>query len=134
MIVTTGGRGFSDSSGYRDLALELGRDQQHLVVGERLRRRLHGAEVHQQLDDLRHCHTERLRKVPQRDARLDRDGPARRRDLARLARRPFGAVAAGALALPLAGPAAALVDDDAAPALGAASARSDRSIGLTVGH
>ena len=45
-----------------------------------------------------------------------------------------GGAIAGALALALAGTAAALVDDDAAPALGAAAARSDRSIRLAVCH
>ena len=46
----------------RDLALELGGDQLDLVVGERLGRGLHLAEVHQHLDDLRH----RDRRAPAR--------------------------------------------------------------------
>ena len=118
----------------RHLALELGRDQLHLVVGERLRRRLHRAEVHQQLDDLRHRDAERLREVAQRDAGLD-GRPARsgRRPRA-AASAAVGRAVAGALALALTGPAAALVDDDAAPALGAAAARSDRSVRFAVSH
>ena len=62
----------------RDLALDLGRDQLDLVVGERLRRGPHLAEAHQGLDDLRHRHAERGREVLDGDARLDRDGPGRR--------------------------------------------------------
>ena len=118
----------------RHLALELGGDQHHLVVGERLGRGLHRPEAHQQLDDLRHRNAERLREVAERDAGLDGRGTGRRNDLARLPRPAVGRAVAGALALPLAGTAAALVDDDAAPALGAASARPDRSIRLAVCH
>ena len=92
----------------RHLALELGRDQLHLVVGERLRRGLHRVEVHQQLDDLRHRDAERLREVAQRDARLDGDRPGRRDDLARLPGPAVGRAVARALALALPGPAAAL--------------------------
>jgi hypothetical protein len=44
----------------RDLALDLRRDQLDLVVAQRLRRRAHLAEAHQDLDDLRHRHAERL--------------------------------------------------------------------------
>ena len=98
----------------RHLALELGRDQLDLVVGERLRGRLHLPEVHQELDDLRHRDAERLREVAQRDAGLDR-----RRD--RSGRRPRAAGAARGrrdgrrdAAAGLARTAAALLDDDAA--------------------
>ncbi len=47
----------------RHLTLQLGGDQLHLVVGQRLRRRLHRAEVHQDLDDLGRLHAERLREL-----------------------------------------------------------------------
>jgi len=55
-------------------------------------------------------------------------------DLARLARAAVGGAIAGPLALALARASAALVDDDAAPALGPAAARPDRSIRLAVCH
>ena len=78
MIVTTGGRGVRSASASsndlglvlvgrvldRDLALDLGRDQLDLVVGQRLRRRPHLAEAHQGLDDLRHRHAERRPRDP----------------------------------------------------------------------
>ena len=118
----------------RDLALELRGDQQDLFVGERLGRRLHRAEVHEQLDDLRHRDAERLREVAERDARLDGGRPGGRDDVARLARSPVGGTIARPLALAGAGAAAAALDDDAPPALGAAAARSDRSVGLSVCH
>ena len=83
----------------RDLALELGRDELDLLVGERLRRRPHLAEAHEDLDDLAHRHAERLREILDRDAGLDRDGAGRRRRrlLARLRRRrrPSGRAAGG---------------------------------------
>ena len=118
----------------RHLTPELGCDQLHLVVGQRLGGGLHRAEVHQQLDDLRHRDPERLREVAQRDAGFDGRRAGRRDDLARLARAAVGVAIAGALALALSGAAAALVDDDAAPALGPAAARPDRSIRLAVCH
>ena len=118
----------------RHLAPELGRDHLHLVVGQRLGRGLHRAEVHEQLDDLRHRDTECLREVAKRDAGFDGRGTGRRDDLAGLARAAVGRAIAGPLALALAGAAAALVDDDAAPALGPAAARPDRSIRLAVCH
>src|SRR5712691_8589391 len=52
----------------RHLALQLGTDQLDLLVGERLRRGPHLAEVHQDLDQLRHRYAERLREVADRDA------------------------------------------------------------------
>ena len=118
----------------RHLALELGGDHHHLVIGERLRRRLHRPEVHQELDDLRHRHAESLREVAQRDAGLDSRGPRRCDDLARLARAAVGRTVARPLALAGSGAPTAAVDDDATPPLGAAAARSDRSVGLAVGH
>ena len=63
----------------RDLALDLRRDQLDLLVAQRLRRRAHLAEAHEDLDDLRHRHAERLREVADADARLDGDGAGRRR-------------------------------------------------------
>ena len=118
----------------RHLALELGGDQLDLVVRQRLRRGLHRAEVHQELDDLRHRDAERLREVAQRDARLDGRRAGRLDDLARLPRPAVGRAVAGTLALALPGAVAALVDDDAAPPPRASAARSDRSIRLAVGH
>ncbi len=56
------------------LALELGADQLHFLVGERLRRRAHLAEGHENLDQLRHWDAERLREVADGDAGLDGDG------------------------------------------------------------
>ena len=63
----------------RHFALQLGRDQLDLLVGERLRRRLRRAEVEEDLDDRLHRDAERLREVADADARLDRDGTGRRR-------------------------------------------------------
>src|SRR5262249_47613250 len=101
---------------------------------QRLGRGLHRAETHQQLDDLRHRNTKRLREVAERDARLDGRGTGRRLDLARLARRAVRRAVARPLTLAGAGAAAAAFDDDAPPALGAAAARSDRSVRLAVCH
>ena len=47
----------------RDLALELRADDLDLLVGERLRRRPHLAEAHEDLDELGHRDAERLREV-----------------------------------------------------------------------
>src|SRR4029077_8034558 len=63
----------------RDLALDLGRDQLDLLVAERLGRRPHLTEAHQDLDDLGHRDAERLREVADADAGLDRDRTGRRR-------------------------------------------------------
>ncbi len=114
----------------RHLALELGRDQLDLFVGQRLRRRPHLAEVHENLDDVRHRDAERLRVVAHADARLDGDGTGRRR------RRLAGAVAARrvvAAAASLARVARArslVVDDDPAPAITrtTTAARAERTI------
>jgi hypothetical protein len=118
----------------RDLALQLGGDQLDLVVGQRLRGRLHRVQVHEQLDDLRHRDAECLREVAQRHAGLDGHGPRRRDDLARCARAAVGWTVARPLALALAGAVPALVDHDPPAPLRASSARSDRSIRLAVGH
>ena len=61
----------------RDLALDLGGDHLDLLVGERLGRGPHLAEVHEDLDELGHRDAERLREVLDRDAGLDGDGTAR---------------------------------------------------------
>src|SRR5207245_5756956 len=97
-----------------DLATDLLRDQLHLLVAQRLRRRAHLAEAHEDLDDARHRDAERLRQVADADAGLDRHGTRRRRR----GRAGF-AVALRVLAgLPLltGGTRPALVDDDAPPA------------------
>src|SRR5207249_2331678 len=70
----------------------------------------------------------------ERDAGFDGRRPGGRRDLALLPRGAIDRTVARALALPRAGAAAAAFDDDPAPALGAAAARSDRSIWFAVGH
>ena len=64
----------------RDLALDLGRDELDLLVAQRLGRRAHLAEPHEDLDELRHRDAERLREVLDADAGLDGDGTGRRRD------------------------------------------------------
>ena len=114
----------------RHLALELGGDQLDLFVGERLGRRPHLAEVHEDLDDVRHRDAERLREVADADAGFDGDGTGRRdRRLARsvAARR---VVAAAASLARVARTRRLVVDDDAAPAVAraAAAARAERTI------
>ena len=73
----------------RDLAVELGADDLDLLVRQRLGRRAHLAEPHEDLDELGHRHAECLREVDLRDSRLDGDrtGRRRRRRLPRLRRR-----------------------------------------------
>ena len=114
----------------RHLALQLGGDQLDLLVGERLRGSPHLAEVHEDLDQLRHRDAQRLREVADRDAGLNGHRPGRGDDLAGLLRRAdflaTAALAPGWAAAAL----AALVDDD--PALAArarAAAGPDWSIG-----
>jgi len=101
----------------RDLACKLGSDQLDLVVGERLRGRLHRAEVHQQLDDLTHRDPDRLREVAQGDTGFDGHGAGRRNGFARRPGNPLLAVAR-ALALTGSRATGAALDDDTAPALG----------------
>ena len=67
-----------------DLSPDLGGDQLDLFVGERLRHRLRRAEAHQDRDQLRHRHAERLAQVLDGDPGLDRDRAGRLDDLARL--------------------------------------------------
>ena len=140
MIVTTGGRG--DEVGLvvvvlrrlelllgrvldRDLALELGADDLDLLVGERLRRRPHLAEAHEDLDQLGHRDAERLGEVLDRYAGLDRGRPGRRagRRLARLRRcgTAIARLAPGAAA-------SAALDDDAPLAPSGAAAGANGAI------
>ena len=77
----------------RDLALDLRRDQLDLLVAQRLRRRAHLAEAHQDLDDLRHRDAERLREVADADAGLDGDGTGRRRRRRRVGSRRWRVLA-----------------------------------------
>ena len=56
----------------RDLAPDLGGDQLDLLVGQRLRRRAHLAEAHQDLDDLGHRDAERAGEILDGDARTRR--------------------------------------------------------------
>ena len=109
----------------RDLALELRADDLDLLVGERLRRRPHLPEAHQDLDELGHRDAERLREVLHRDAGLDRDRPGRwrRRRLARLRRRAraVAGLTAGASASPA-------LDDDAPLPPSGSSPRANRAI------
>jgi hypothetical protein len=113
----------------RDLAPDLGRDQLDLLVGQRLRRRPHLAEAHEDLDDVRHRDAERLRQVADADAGLDRDGTRRLRGrlLPALAALPVLTPARLALLPRRAG--SLVVDDDPAPAVsGAAAARAERPV------
>ena len=116
----------------RDLALQLGRDQLDLLVGERLRRSPHLAEVHQDLDQVGHRDPERLGVVANGHARLDGDRARRRDDLARLLRRADFLAAAALAPLRAARAVAALVDDDAAlAARSRAAAGPDRPVRST---
>ena len=110
----------------RDLALELGADDLDLLVGERLRRRPHLAESHEDLDELAHGDAERLREVLDGDAGLDRHRPRGRRcrRLARLRRRGRAIARLPACAAP-----SAALDDDAPLPPPGASAGADRSVG-----
>ena len=109
----------------RDLALELRADDLDLLVGERLRRRPHLPEVHQDLDELGHRDAERLREVLDGDAGLDCHRPRRGRRR-RLTRRRRCVRAVARLAA-RAAPSAAL-DDDAPLAPARSPARTDRSV------
>ncbi len=71
----------------RDLALDLGRDQLHGLVRERLGDRDHLPQAHQDLDDLGRRHAERLRQVLDRHPGGDGDRTGR----LRAGRRPSGA-------------------------------------------
>jgi len=144
MIVTTGGRGARSPLGVLerldlvlllgqvldvDLAPDLGGDQLDLLVAQRLRRRLHLAEVHQDLDELGHLDLERLREIADGHARRDGHRPGRRNDLALFLGLTVGCVlAARARVLPRTRSAG--VDDDAAAAAGAsgATARAHGSV------
>ena len=117
------------------LALDLGGDDLDLLVRERLRRRPHLAEAHQDLDELAHRHAEGLRQVLDGGAGLHGDGARRRGDrLLLLARRPdSGAVAR----LPsLAAPSAAALDDHAPLPPAGTLAGANRAVGAvaSVGH
>ena len=118
-----------------DLALDLGRDQLHRLVAERLGDRDHLAEAHHDLDDLRDRDPERRGEILDADAGLDGDGPGRRRNRLLPRLRAGGRTAIARLAAVAAARVAA-VDDDAALAPGGASARADRAIWLvgSVGH
>ncbi len=109
----------------RDLALELGADDLDLFVRERLRRRPHLSEPHQDLDELGHGDTEGLREVLDGDAGLDRDRARRRRcrRLARLRRRARAIAGLTACASP-----SAALDDDAPLAPAGALAGSYRAV------
>src|SRR5207244_2222496 len=95
-----------------DLTPELGADDLDLLVGERLRRRSHLPEVHQDLDEVGHGDAERLGEVLDRDPGLDGDGTrGRGRGLCAWGRRRRGAIAR----LPPVAPAGAAALDDDAP-------------------
>ena len=119
----------------RDLALELGREQLDLVVGERLVAVLHLAEAHQELDQIAAPRCRRAcEKSPSVDARLDGDRPGGRRDVARLLGLRSDLVAiARPLALAGARAAAAALDHDAALPVARAAA-SSWSDGSTAWH
>ena len=79
----------------RDLALDLGRDQLHGLVGERLGDGDHLPEGHHDLDDLRDRDPERAREVLDGHPGRNGDRAGRLDDLARLLGRSRGAVARG---------------------------------------
>jgi translation initiation factor IF-2 len=68
----------------RHVALDLGGDERHSLVRERLRDRHHRAQAHQDLDELCRRHSERLRQILDRYARVDGDRPGRLRTGRRL--------------------------------------------------
>ena len=105
-----------------DLALDLGGDQLHRLVRERLRDRDHLAEAHHDLDDLSRRHAERLGQVLDGDARRNRDRTGRLRPRRRFRPR-LGALTR--LARVLARPRCAAVDDDTALAATRRLARAD---------
>jgi hypothetical protein len=117
----------------RDLALELSGDDLDLLVRERLRRRPHLPERHQDLDELGHRDAERLRKILDGDAGLDGDGAARGCRGSRAWSRRRCAIP-WLPTVPAAG--APTFDDDAALAPSRPAARADRSIRSVspVGH
>ena len=118
------------------LAADVGGDQLDLLVGERLRHRLRRAEAHQERDQLRHRHAERLREVLDGDPGLDGHRAGGRRDRGLVLRLRLGAVAG--LPAVLARARCARVDHDAA--LAAPGRRPltgpDRAVGpvRTVSH
>ena len=63
-----------------DLTLDLGGDQQHGLVTQRLRDRDHLAEAHHDLDDLSNRDAERCGEILDADPRGDGDRPRRSRD------------------------------------------------------
>ena len=142
MIVTIGGRATRSSSESSNVSgsisssaaclivisrLSLRADDLDLLVGERLGRCPHLAEVHQDLDELRHRDAERLREVLDDDARLDGDRPARRRSRRLLlARRRLCAPVAR---LPPVSPTcSSTLDHDPPLAASWTAARADRAI------
>src|SRR5581483_1593883 len=111
----------------RHLALQLGREDLDLVVGERLRRRLQGSEAHQELDDVLHPDAERLRELADGDAGGDDDRAGRLDGFARLLRLRGALLARPPVVRARTGRPA--VDDDAAAAPGgSALTRSDWSL------
>ena len=110
----------------RHLALDLGRDQLDLLVGERLGRGSHLAERHEDLDQLGHRDAERGGQVLDGRARLDDGRPGRRSNGLLLARRPDSGAVAGLA--PLAATSAAALDDHAPLASCGASARTNRAV------
>ena len=110
---------------------ELGGDQLDLLVGERLRRGLHLAEVHQDLDDV----AASRRRAPARSrGRVTPDstetGPGRRRGRRARAVAARRVVAAAPALARVARTRRLVVDHDAAPAVAgaAAAARAERTI------
>ena len=115
----------------RDLALELGRDQLDLLVGQRLRRRPHLAEAHQDLDQVGHRHAQRLREVADGDAGLDGDRTGGLRSGRRARFAPSAVLLAAArLARVLPRTRRLVVDHDATPAVAraCAAARAERPV------
>jgi hypothetical protein len=122
----------------RHLAAELGSDHPDLLVGQRLRRRPHLAEPHQDLDQVRHRDAERLREVADADTRLDGNRTGRRRGglLPALAALAVLLVARLALVARVGARRLVVDHDAAAAAAGASAARAERTIRSvsSVGH
>jgi len=111
----------------RHLALELRRDQLHVVVRERLRDLDHVSEPHHDLDDLRGADFERLRQVADRDAGGNRHRAGRDDDGLRLA---LGLRVPALARLPLVLRPVPALDHDSTLPPGCSLTRPDRAVGF----
>jgi hypothetical protein len=113
------------------LALELGGDELDRVVGERLRDRDHLADVQHDLDDLRHGHAQRRRKLLDGRAGVHDRRPGRCGG-SRLLGALLGCLARGSRVL--AWPGGLRVDDDSALATAGRRASPRSQWSLSVSH